>query len=336
MAERYAIGLDLGGTDLKAGLVTPAGTVEAFTRRPSRTHESAEAPLEVIVAAAEKLRSRAGARAPIGLGCPGAIEPASGALLGTTPHLPHWDSMPLRERMAERLGGRLVVDNDANCAALAEARVGAARGARVSVTLTLGTGIGCGIVVDGRIVHGASGGAGEIGHLPLGSGERPCRCGVERCVEPEASASGLLASARAAGLRVSEAAEVFAAAAQGDPVATRLVDRMADRLGAVIAVAINLLNPDVVAVGGGVSRAGEPLFARLRSAVDRYSLASHRRALHLLPAALGERSGTVGAGLLAWEAETGSRRTRARPAASRAGRALSRSGPASRPRSAGR
>lgn len=301
MPDRYAIGLDLGGTDLKAGLVTREGAVEAFTRRPSRTQESAEAPLEVVVAAAEELRRVGGGSAPVGLGCPGAIDPLTGSLLGTTPHLPHWNSLPLRERLVARLGPRLSVDNDANCAALAEARVGAARGARVSVTLTLGTGIGCGIVVDGQILHGASGGAGEIGHLPLGSGERPCRCGVERCVEPEASASGLLASARAAGLEVADAADVFAAAARGNPAAARLVDRMADRLGAVIAVAVNLLNPQVVAIGGGVSRAGDPLFERLRDAVDRYALASHRHALRLVPAALGERAGTVGAGLLAWE-----------------------------------
>ena len=147
------------------------------------------------------------------------------------------------------------------------------------MTFTLGTGIGCGIVIDGRVVHGAFGGAGEAGHLPLGSGEHPCRCGVANCVEPEASASGLLARARAAGLEVADAAQVFAAAVRGDATALRLVDLMADRLGAVIAVVVNLLNPDVVTIGGGVSQAGEPLFSRLAASDFEFisPLPSYRR-----------------------------------------------------------
>jgi glucokinase len=302
MAEAYAMGLDLGGTDLKAGLVRADGTIEHFMRRPSRTQESAAAPLEVMLETARELRQRAGGPvARVGLGCPGVIEPGTGVLVGHTPHLPHWRSFALGDELSKRLEVRARVDNDANCAALAEARVGAARDARVAVTLTLGTGIGCGIVIEGRVVRGAFGGAGEAGHLPLGSGEFPCRCGVANCVEPEASASGLLAHARAAGLEVADAAQVFAAAAGGDPKAVRLVDRMADRLGAVIAVVVNLLNPEVVTIGGGVAQAGEPLFARVRAAVDRYALASHRAALRVVPAALGERAGTVGAGLMAWE-----------------------------------
>ena len=311
MDERYAIGLDLGGTDLKAGLVCSDGTIEHFLRLPSRTQESAAAPFGVMLEAVAELRKRAGGPVSrIGLGCPGVIEPRTGVLVGHTPHLPHWGAMPLGDELTSRLGVRVQVDNDANCAALAEARVGAARGSRVAVTLTLGTGIGCGIVIEGRVVHGAFGGAGEAGHLPLGSGELACRCGVENCVEPEASASGLLRSARAAGLEVADAAQVFAAAARGDATALRLVDRMADRLGAVIAVLVNLLNPDVVTIGGGVSQAGEPLFSRLHAAVDRYALASHRGALLILPAALGERAGTVGAGLMAWEGGDGGSRPR--------------------------
>src|SRR6266571_429724 len=222
MTELFAIGLDLGGTDLKAGLVTRAGELRAFLRRPSRALESAEAPLEVMQEAARELETR---------------------------------------------------------------------GARASVTLTLGTGLGCGIVLGGRVVHGAFGGAGEAGHLPLGSGESPCACGIANCVEPEASASGLVRAAQAAGLDVDSAEQVFVLAGRGEPTAVRLVVRMADRLGAVIAVIVDLINPEVVAIGGGVAQAGPPLFGRLRAAVDRYALASHRRSLRILPAALGERAG---------------------------------------------
>lgn len=302
MDQDWMIALDLGGTDLKAGLLDRAGTLAHFTRRPSRTLESAEAPLEVIAETVEELRARSGSRVGgAGLGSPGVIHPATGAQVGRTPHLPHWDAMPLRERLSEWLGLSVSVDNDANCAALAESALGAARGTRTSITVTLGTGVGCGIVAEGRVLHGAFGGAGELGHLPLGSGRYPCLCGIENCVEPEASASGLIAMAREAGLEATDAAAVFAAAGRGDGRASRLVDHMADRLGALLAVAVNVINPEVVVVGGGVAQAGEPLFSRLERALERYALASHRAGLRVVPAALGERAGVIGAGLLAWE-----------------------------------
>jgi glucokinase len=302
MQPRYAIGLDLGGTDVKAGLVSGRGEVTHFLRLPSRAGEHADAPLEVIAGAVADLRrAAAGPFAGIGLGCPGVIDPASGALVGRTPHLPHWGSLPLRALLMERLGMSLVVENDANLAALAEHRVGAARGARISLTITVGTGIGCGVIVDGRVLRGAHGGAGELGHVPM-DGRFPCRCGVPGCVEPECSGSGIVARAREAGLVVPDAGAVFTAAAAGDPRATRLIERMTDRLGALIAAAVNLLDPEVIVIGGGVSNAGEALLTPLRAAVARYALASLRDGVRVVGAALGERAGVVGAGLVAWEA----------------------------------
>ena len=302
MEPRYTIGLDLGGTDLKAGLVSGRGEVTHFQRLPARASEHADAPLEVIAqAVAELRRAAAGPVAGIGLGCPGVIDPASGALVGRTPHLPHWNSLPLRALLLERLGGSLVVENDANLAALAEHRAGAAWGARVSLTVTVGTGIGCGVIVEGRVLRGAHGGAGELGHLPL-DGRFPCRCGVPGCVEPECSGSGLVARAAEAGLAVPDAAAVFAAAGAGDPRATRLIERMTDRLGALIAAAVQMLDPEIVVVGGGVSNSGEALLVPLRAAVTRYALGSLRGGVRIVGAALGERAGVVGAGLAAWEA----------------------------------
>ncbi len=302
MEPRQAIGLDLGGTHLKAGLVSPAGAVSGYLCRPARARESALAPLEVIVGAVRELSARAGGAPRLGLGCPGVIDPGSGALVGCTPHLPHWDSLPVRARLATALGRDLVVDNDANLAALAEHRVGAARGARVSLTVTVGTGIGCGVVVEGRVLRGAHGGAGELGHLPL-DGRYPCRCGVPGCVEPECSGSGLVSRAHEAGLDAGSPADVFALAGAGEPRAARLIERMTDRLGALIGAAVQLLDPEVVVVGGGVANAGEALLAPLRVAVARHALASHARDLRVVPAALGERAGVVGAGLAALEVE---------------------------------
>jgi len=300
--EPFAVGLDLGGTDLKAARVLADGRIEGFGKRPSRAAESAEGPLEAMTEAVEELsRGRRGDLVGVGLGSPGVIHPDTGALVGSTPHFHHWGAFPLRERLAVRLGSSLAVDNDANLAALGEHRLGAARGARVSITLTVGTGIGAGIIVDGRALHGAWGGAGEIGHLPLGRGGATCRCGVTDCVEPEASGSGLSALARAWGMAPPEARTVFAAAAAGEPRACAAIETMADRLGAAIGAAVNLINPEVVVVGGGVAQAGDALMSPLREAVLRYTMTTHREGLRVVAAALGEQAGVTGAGLLAWD-----------------------------------
>ncbi len=300
--QPFAVGLDLGGTDLKSARVLVDGRLEGFGKRPSRAAESAEGPLEAIAEAVDELtQGRREDLIGVGLGAPGVINPGSGELVGATPHMHHWGAFPLRERLAGRLGLPLAVDNDANLAALAEHRLGAARGASVSITLTVGTGIGAGIIADGRVLRGAWGGAGEIGHLPLGRGGTPCRCGVTDCVEPEASGSGLGARARSMGMEPAEARTVFTAAAAGDPRARALLEVMADRLGAAIGAAVSLVNPEVVVVGGGVAQAGEALLEPLRAAVARYTLATHREGLRIVAAALGERAGVLGAGLLAWD-----------------------------------
>ncbi len=302
MQPRVAIGLDLGGTSLKAGLVSAEGALSWLSARPSRADESAVAPAGVLTEAIAELLGAHGDRVvALGLGCPGMIDPRSGSLVGRTAHLAHWDSFAVAEAVRRSYAGPVRVDNDANFAALAEHVLGAARGARVSLTVTVGTGIGCGIVVEGQVLRGARGGVGEIGHLPL-DGRIACACGVAGCVEPECSGSGLAARAREAGLEADGAEQVFALAAAGERRAVDLVARLCDRLGASIAIAVQLLNPDVVVIGGGVARAGEALLGPLRAAVRGYALASHSRGLRILPAALGEGAGVIGAGLAAWSA----------------------------------
>lgn len=303
MSNPYVIGADLGGTLLKAGVVHRDGTPEETVSRPSQACKGEEGPIDALAEAVAAIEARAGRR-PAGLGfaVPGAIHPERGALVGHTPHLPAWTDVPVRERVSARLGIPVVVVNDANAAALAEHRCGAARGARISMTVTVGTGVGAGIVVDGHPFTGAWGGAGELGHLPLGEGSLACRCGVVRCVEPEMSGSGLVRHAAAAGLEVDDPQQVFALAARDVPEAVALLDRLGDRLGAAIAAAVNVINPEVVVIGGGVAGAGEALFGRVREALDRYALASHRRGLQVVHAALGPRAGLVGAGLMAWDA----------------------------------
>jgi len=299
--EPFAVGLDLGGTDLKSARVFADGRLEDFGKRPSRAAESAEAPLEAMAeAVADLTRGRPGC-VGAGLGSPGVIDPVTGALAGNTPHFPHWGAFPLREQLAQRIGLPLVVGNDANLAALGEHRCGGARGAGVSITVTIGTGIGAGIVVNGQVLAGGWGGAGEIGHLPLGRTGILHVCGVQDCVEPEASGSGLAAMARTWGMSPPEARTVFTAAATGEPRAVAAVAAMTDRLGAAIGAAVSLINPEVVVIGGGVAQAGDQLLLPLRDAVQRYTMITHRTRLRLVPATLGEMAGVTGAGLFAWD-----------------------------------
>jgi glucokinase len=300
MGARFAIGLDLGGTRLKSGRVAPDGNLDAFAVRPSRAGENERAPLEAIAAAIAELEGDPGACSGVGLGIPGVVDTGRGALVDATPHLPHWRDLAVVECVYARTGTTVALDNDANLAALAEWRIGAARGARDALVVTVGTGVGCGIVAGGRVLRGARGGAGEIGHLPL-DGTFPCRCGVRGCVEPEMGGEGLVRAARARGLDAADAEGVFAAGASGDVRAGAAIARMVECLAATITAGVHLLDPEVVVVGGGLAGAADRMLEPLRAAVARRVLPSHARGLRIVPAALGDRAGVVGAGLLAWE-----------------------------------
>jgi glucokinase len=301
MSELALLAFDLGGTDLKFGHVAATGALRGFARLPSRAAEGEAALLQAIADAARDADPE-GASSIVGFGSPGVLDPETGVIHDRTPHLRLPAEFPMRERLERTLGRRVILDNDANCAALAEHVAGAARGARVSLTVTVGTGVGAGIVVGGRVLQGAAGGAGEIGHMPLGSTGPACDCGVEGCAEPLASGSGLVARAREAGLDVENARDVFESA---DPRAAQVLARMVDHLARMLGAATQLVNPEIIVLGGGVAQAGERLFGPLRARLERYTLASHRRRLRVVPAALGERAGVIGAGLQAWQAAGG-------------------------------
>jgi glucokinase len=298
MRDQAILAFDLGGTDLKVARIAGNGDVHGFTKLPSNASQGEAALFEAITLAAGRVGDGVGP-AIAGFGTPGVLHPESGVIVDRTPNLRLPADFPMRSRLEQLLGRRVVIDNDANCAALAEHLAGAARGARVSLTVTVGTGVGCGIVSEGRVLRGAFGGAGEIGHMPLGSTGPPCGCGVVGCAEPMASGSGLVARAREAGLAVASAREVFES---DDPRAAAVIERMVDHLARMLGAATALLNPDVIVVGGGVAQAGERLLEPLRERCWRYMLGSHRRTLRIVPAMLGEQAGVIGAGLAAWQA----------------------------------
>jgi glucokinase len=246
--------------------------------------------------------------AGVGIGSPGPLDTKRGVVI-LTPNL-GWRDMPLRDRVAAATGLDASLDNDANCATLGEWWRGAARGGNVVVGLTIGTGIGGGIVLDGKIFHGTSDVAAEIGHTTIDVTGRRCKCGNYGCLE--AYASGTAIAARtveeleagtpslipglvAGDLTRVTAQTVYQAAQEGDALAHEIVRDTARFLGAGIANIVNFLNPDVVVVTGGVTKAGDRLFGPLRIEVARRAFRPAVAACRILPGALPGTAGVIGA-----------------------------------------
>jgi glucokinase len=244
------------------------------------------------------------------------------------PHLP-WQGEPLKDLLEERLGCPVGLDNDANCAARAEARYGAARGATSALMVTMGTGIGGAVLIEGRVVRGANGMAGEFGHMQVVPDGQPCECGRRGCWEQYSSGNALVRNARAL---MTEQPSVLgdmtngnpdrvtgplvtSAAEQGDLVARRAFASIGDWLGIGVANLVAALDPEVVVIGGGVSAAGDRLLDPARDALSRTLVgASHRRVPDLLAAELGPQAGMIGAADMARSAARRSRRGRVRQA----------------------
>jgi len=240
----------------------------------------------------------------VGVGAPGPLDTKRGIVL-LTPNL-GWVNMPLRQLIHDRLGLPAALDNDANCAVLGEWWVGAARGARHAIGITIGTGIGGGLIIDGQLYHGASDVAGEIGHTTIDTEGRRCKCGNYGCLEAyasgpnialraveelEAGAESRLRALVDGDLAKVTAQTVYQAAADGDELALEVVNDTAKFLGVGIGNLLNVLNPDVVVVCGGVTLAGDHLFEPLRREVARRAFKPAVNACRIVP---GELAGTAG------------------------------------------
>jgi glucokinase len=314
MSAGCVIGVDLGGTKLLAGVVDAELNVHHRVFRHAREGKGPEQLLDALVAAVEEARAAAGGEVrAVGFGVPSLVDPRTG-VANTTVHLPLRD-VPLRDVMAERLGVPVAVDNDANAAMVAEHRHGAAAGTTCAALLTLGTGIGGGIVVDGRVVRGAHGGAGEWGHMVIDADGPLCTCGNRGCLEMLVSGTALGRAARRAAEELPDSAFGRAAAAgreitgmlatelahDGDAVARDVVASMGHYLGVGIGNVVNIINPEVVVVGGGVIAAGELLLEPARAVVAERALAPSRDQVRVVPTRFGDASGMIGAAVLAMD-----------------------------------
>ena len=311
MPAGCVIGVDLGGTKLLAGVVDRDLAVHHRASRRSRA-ASTEALLDQLVESIVEVRDAAESELlAVGVGVPALMDLRRG-VAGFCAHLP-LSAVPVRDVLAERLGVPVFVANDATLAMLVEHRYGAARGVDDAVLLTLGTGIGGGIVAGGSLVHGAVGSAGEPGHMVIDLDGPPCACGGTGCLETLASGSALgregARVARAAGDSALGAAlesgrEITGAlvtelAHDGDRAARDVVALIGMRLGVGIANLVNLLNPSVVVIGGGVIAAGDMVLEPARTVVRERALAPSRDVVSVVPARFGEESGMLGAALFA-------------------------------------
>jgi glucokinase len=307
----YALGVDIGGTKINAGLVSAQGEVLHAVSVSTLAGEANT--VERVVLAIGNLLKEIQQVHPdlslrgIGVGSAGQIEWETGTVRSASDLIPGYAGTPLKSILQEHFQLPVIVDNDVNVLALTEKYVGAGQGVAHFLCLALGTGVGGALMVDGRLVHGAWGGGGELGHMSVDFGGIPCVCGGIGCLEQYASGTSIAKRMREklAALGVVEdtvdSREVFARWQLGDPVATELMDETVAARGAAIASLIHMFNPTLIVIGGGVSEAGEQLFVELRKEVSRRAMPAMWGGVRLEPAYRGNWSGMIGAALQLWE-----------------------------------
>lgn len=320
MSGKLVVGVDLGGTKILTALAGEEGRIINEVRVETEACLGTEAVLQNLFRSIDRVLQDTGVGQDrlqaIGVGAPGPLDTRTG-VVHAAPNL-GWREVPLGARLAERYSVPVFLDNDANLAALGEKRFGAGRGYGDLVYITVSTGVGCGLILNNRIYHGHTDAAGEIGHFavyPATDGQL-CGCGNTGCLETLVSGTALARQARelvkagrgkeilhcAGGDPAAITARTIGqAAARGDAEALELIRRAGNCLGFFIANLVNLLNPSLVVIGGGVALIGRELFAAIEAEYQRRVLPALRNSLEIVPAALGERSGVMGAIALALE-----------------------------------
>jgi glucokinase len=316
VADERTIGVDVGGTKIAAGIVDREGRIGRRLERPT-PNESQEDLLSALDEMVEELLGDD--PVAIGFGLPSTIDQRSGRAISSV-HIPLAD-LAFRDRMSERFSVPVGIDNDANAATLAEWQIGAGRGTRYMVMLTLGTGVGGGLVLDGRMYRGAVGAAAELGHMVLMYGGEPCGGTCQGHGHFEQLASGRAADRAAREIlgEGSTARDLVAAAREGNEPALEAMHEIGRRLGAGIGSLVNVFDPELVVLGGGFSSALDLLLESAREVVAQEALAPGRDLVRIVPAELGPDAGLIGAGLVGLEAlaEAGGRAGQAGTASSR-------------------
>ena len=302
----FVLALDVGGTKLAAAVVDGGGRVAAYARVATPAGPDVDADLlwRAATGLLDRVLDDSGVDpadlAGVGAGCGGPMEWPAGVV--SPLNIPAWRAFPLRERLQKRFPGLDVrLHNDAICTAVGEHWRGAGRGSDNILGMVVSTGVGGGLVLGGRLINGATGNAGHIGHVVVDRDGPPCTCGGRGCVEAIASGPRLAAWAGEQGWRTNREAtarDLAEDAARGHPVAQAALERAGAALGVAIASATHLCDLEVVAIGGGLSQAGPLLFSPLEEALRRHAGMDFARRIRVVPTALGQEAGLVGAAAL--------------------------------------
>ena len=314
MAKR--IGIDVGGTNVKIALVDDKGKIIYSNSVPTYANMGYEYTVNNIKQAIRDLMKETKTDSKtiqgIGFDFPGQVDYKKG-IVKLAPNIPGWVNVPIAKMIEDEFQIPTKIDNDVRCAALGELNFGAGKGCENFVCITVGTGVGSGLVVNGKLVRGAANAAGEIGHIKLQMNDGPiCGCGDTGCLEAFASGPSIVAmaqdylkSGKSTKFRELAGAEgeitpylVAKAAEAGDPVARRIFEIIGTYLGMGLTSVINLLNPEKVIIGGGVAEAGELLLAPVRKTIQERAMVVARESVEIVPAQLGNSAGVIGASML--------------------------------------
>ena len=294
----HYIGIDIGGTSIKAGRVDALGAVSETARTATPADD-----LHSLIAAVASLVSTLRSNAPVaavGIGIPG-LRNARTRVIQTSPHIPCIRDINLEARLQDEIGIPVITENDANAGAYGEWRCGAGKGLQNMAYVTLGTGLGCGLILSEQLFRGTSGYAGELGHTVVEPDGRQCACGAKGCIETRVSATGIVQTAREANTPgdTSSAESIFTAAMQGNKAARAVFEETGRYLGMVCANLINLLNPQAIVMGGGVMASGDLLLAAAREEVRRRAFPPSALDCPIVQSHLWPDAGTIGAAMLA-------------------------------------
>ena len=298
------IGVDLGGTNLRVALLTQQYKIVDKYSLSTRKFEDKDGLISAILHAIDQIiENNDLAKANIvgvGLGLPGPVDTTRG-IVHTFTNIPGWKEVNLKRILEQKLDIPVRLDNDTNLMCLAEYRLGKAKGLKNVVCLTLGTGVGGGIIIDGKLYRGSNFVAGELGHMPINEEGPRCKCGGVACLEAYIGNSRIKSEAQKLFRRDISLEELSALSKRGDARARYIWSELGRRLGIALVGAVNLLNPDAIVIGGGIANAGEVLFSTAKKTIAQRAMKVASRHVKVLKAQLGNDAGLIGAAILVKE-----------------------------------
>ncbi len=315
--EKVYAGIDIGGTAIKYGLFDATGKILHKEQRPTLAEKGPMPLMHLITNIAERLLYYAAEEdfqvKYLGVGSPGAIDNKTGKVIGPSPNIEGWQGMEIGETLRDRLNLPVMVDNDVNAMSLAELRFGAASGSKSAVCVTVGTGVGGAVIIDGKVWHGANYTAGEVGHMTINFDGPKCTCGNYGCIEAYCSSQAIIERTKRkvknglppilqevleGNLENLTVKKLFTALRKGDEASREVVMETARYLGIGLAGVANLLNPEVMVIGGGITEGGGGFVEAVGEEIKKHAFSSAYEKLTVTKAVLGNDAGFMGAGLL--------------------------------------